>query len=307
MSDFNIRFEENILGAAGFRLEVDELLAQEKSDWQTINIFTNKLFGRVLTLDGIVQCTTLDEHIYHEMMAHVACNIKRNQEGLNVAIIGGGDGGVLREVLKYDNVSSATLIDIDERVIKLSEKYLPSMSDNAFTNERATILSQDGALWLKNHPKDLDIIFIDSSDDDSDASNDVDKNPNSSLFNDEFYSSVRNALKEDGIVVKQSGCLLIQERESLRTCSALLRAGFTNTGLYRQNVPTYVGGDMCFVWASNLETYPGGITDLKHIAVDDVSETNIPTKYYNKDVHYGAFAMPQEFKVKLNEVLSKHK
>ena len=109
------------------------------------------------------------------------------------------------------------------------------MSVTAFTNERATILSQDGVFMAEESSKDLDIIFIDSSDDDSDASNDVDKNPNSSLlFNDEFYSSVRNALKEDGIVVKQSGCLLIQERESLRTCSALLVQGFTQYWIISQ-------------------------------------------------------------------------
>ena len=132
---------------------------------------------------------------------------------LEVAIIGGGDGGALREVLKYRQVGHATLCDIDRRVIDVCSQYLPGVSDGALDDERATVLCQDGAEWLKSRKGDIDVLIIDSSDDDETGSN-------STLFNDDFYESVAHALTEGGVVVKQSGCALLQQGVTLRCLSA---------------------------------------------------------------------------------------
>jgi spermidine synthase len=270
-------FEEGLHNSFRIRLSIDEVLCQETSPFQNILIFTNKEFGRVLALDGIVQTTSADEHIYHEMMAHVPLmTFKRPMIG---AIIGGGDGGLLREVVKYSNLDHCTMIDIDKRVIELSKIHLPNLSDGAFEHERATVLSEDGAKWLES-AKNLDFVLIDSSDP---------VGPNESLFNDAFYKSLSKALKPDGIVVKQSGCSLVQEEEAIETLS-FYKKYFSSFGLYRQNVPTYVGGDMTFAWACKSDI------DISAVEVDEVP---FHTKHYDKAIHQACFALPRLLREKL--------
>ena len=229
-------FSESIHPHFRITMQIDSVLAQETSDFQSILLFTNKDFGTVLALDGVVQTTTADEHIYHEMMAHVP--LVTTSEQVNCAIIGGGDGGVLREVLKHKNVGSCTMIEIDKRVIELSKQFLPSISAGAFEDPRATVLCEDGAKWLASS-SGLDIVLIDSSDP---------VGPNESLFGPSFYATLAKAVNPRAIIVKQSGVTLVQQDEAIETL-LLLRQNFKYYGLYRQNVPTYVGGDMLYAWA----------------------------------------------------------
>lgn len=270
-------FEESIHDNFRIRLQIDKILAQEESKFQSILIFTNKEFGSVLCLDGIVQTTEADEHIYHEMMAHVPLATKSGP--LRGAIIGGGDGGLLREVVKYPNLEHCTMIDIDDRVIELSKVHLPRLSDGAFQHPKATVLSEDGAKWLQD-ASDLDFVLIDSSDP---------VGPNESLFNEAFYISLSKALKPDGIVVKQSGCTLVQPEEAIDTLG-FYKKHFASYGLYRQNVPTYVGGDMTFAWACKSSI------ELDKVAVE---EPAFETQHYTKAVHEGCFAMPRKLDDKL--------
>lgn len=269
-------FEENIGPAWKVSMEVGNLLASEKSKYQDISVFDHKSLGRVLTLDNVCQCTLLDEHIYHEMMAHVpmmttACAGKN----VEVAIIGGGDGGVLREVVKHDHLVHCTLIDIDQRVIDLSKELLPSISNGAFDHPKATVLCDDGAAWLKaRKDASLDMVLIDSSDDDDDGTN-------SSLFTSEFYANLARVLKPDGIVVKQSGCNMMQLDSNLKTMKQYKKF-FQNYGMYYQNVPTYPGGDMGFAWGTN-----GPAIDSFDVAVCPVE-----TKHYHKPIHHACFALP---------------
>ena len=269
-------FEEIVSPSSKALLKIDKLLHAEKSKYQDITVFDSATYGRVLTLDGICQCTLLDEHIYHEMMAHVPMMVAAQQgKTVTVAIIGGGDGGVLREIVKHSHLEHATLIDIDQRVIDLSKEYLPSISDGAFEHPKATVLCQDGALWFQDRAdSSLDIVLIDSSDDDDDGTN-------SSLFTTEFYASVARCLKPGGIVVKQSGCNQIQLDSNLKTMRAYKQI-FANFGMYYQNVPTYPGGDMGFAWATN-----GPALDSV-----DVGAVKVRTKHYHKPIHNACFAMP---------------
>jgi len=220
------------------------------------------------------------------MMAHVPLmTLKGNEnQSLKVAIIGGGDGGVLREVVKHSNLDHCTMIDIDARVIELSKLHLPDLSNGAFQHPKATVLSEDGAAWI-DRASDLDLVLIDSSDP---------VGPNESLFNDAFYQSLFKALKPNGLVVKQSGCTLVQPQEAVDTLN-FYKKYFKSYGLYRQNVPTYVGGDMTFAWASK------GGTQLDSVPVDEV---NFPTKHYHKSVHTSCFALPRELAETVKKISS---
>lgn len=305
-------FQEDMGGHSAFHLKMESVLVEDESEFQSILVFKNKMFGTVLALAGVVQCTTLDEHIYHEMMAHVPLmtmtqyapartnNGDGAQEspGLVVAIIGGGDGGVLREVVKYPQVTEVTLIDIDQKVIDVCKEHMPEVSNGAFDDKRATILCQDGAEWLKTRNADIDVLIIDSSDDDETGSN-------SALFNDAFYASVSKSLKSTGVVVKQSGCSLLQEGVTLSTLTRLQKH-FLNYGVYRQNVPTYVGGDMQITWATHSKASVLGPVshDEGRSPDDDVekrsdTQTQIKTRYYNAQVHSGAFSLPNELQQKV--------
>eukprot|EP00605_Chrysophyceae_sp_TOSAG23-4_P001621 GSChrysophyteH1.ASY1.ANO1.1781.1 assembled CDS len=274
--DEEIYFEETVSPCSKTVMSIENLLIKEKSKYQDISVFENKVFGRVLTLDGVCQCTLLDEHIYHEMMAHVPMMVTaKSGTPVRVAIIGGGDGGVLREVVKYDHLEHCNLIDIDQRVIDLSKEFLPSISDGAFDHPKATILCQDGAAWFKEQePASLDIVLIDSSDDDDDGTN-------SSLFTTEFYADMAKALKPEGIVVKQSGCNQMQLDSNLKTMRQYKKL-FKNFGMYYQNVPTYPGGDMGFAWGTNGPA-------LNAVEIDVCPAK---TRHYHRPIHNACFALP---------------
>ena len=200
-----------------------------------------------------------------------------------------GDGGALREVLKYDQVQHVTLVDIDRRVIDVCKTYLPEISDGALDDHRVTVVCQDGAKWLKTRNADIDVLIIDSSDDDETGSN-------STLFNDDFYESVAHALTENGVVVKQSGCALLQQGVTLSTL-ARFKKHFNHFGVFRQNVPTYVGGDMQIAWASHTQSAALCATECHYF--DRRDTPTITTKHYNPQVHNAAFALPIELASKV--------
>ncbi len=184
-------------------LDVHDVLANETSQWQHIYIYTNPYYGKVMMLDSVIQCTSSDEHIYHEMMVHVALQYLKKviapspTPQLRCAVVGGGDGGCLREVLKHqDAVKEVTLVEIDGRVVDLCRTHLPEVSAGAFEHEKVKVEIADGAVWLAEPARNntLDLLVIDSSDDDADSA-DI----NSSLFTDSFYSKAFSALNDTGM------------------------------------------------------------------------------------------------------------
>ena len=176
-------------------LKVNQILHHEKSKYQDVLVFESSDYGTVLVLDNVIQCTERDEFSYQEMITHLAMNAHPNPK--KVLVIGGGDGGVLREVVKHESVEEATLCDIDEAVIRVSKKYLPGMSIG-FQHPNAKTHVGDGFEFLKNRQNEFDVIITDSSDPEGPAEN---------LFKKSYFELLRDALREGGVITTQ-GCSL---------------------------------------------------------------------------------------------------
>ncbi|KAI6182496.1 PABS domain-containing protein [Aphelenchoides bicaudatus] len=175
-------------------LQVEEILVNKKSDFQEVLVFKSKSHGNVLVLDGIIQCTEFDEFAYHEMLAHLPLFAHSNPK--QVLIIGGGDGGVVREVLKHESVERVVLCEIDPVVVEVSRQHLPTISC-ALNNPRLDLQITDGIEYLKCHQQEFDVIITDSSDPIGPAKN---------LYEREFYSLLKSALRPNGIVASQGEC-----------------------------------------------------------------------------------------------------
>ena len=174
-------------------LKVEKVLHHEKSKYQDVLVFKSTDYGTVLVLDNVIQCTERDEFSYQEMIAHLALNSHPNPK--KVLVIGGGDGGVLREVVKHDCVEEATLCDIDEAVIRLSKQFLPNMAEG-LTHPKSTVHIGDGFKFLDDYKNSFDVI-IDSSDPEG---------PAESLFKKPYFQLLHDALREGGVISTQ-GCM----------------------------------------------------------------------------------------------------
>ena len=259
------------------RFEVTRTICEVSTDHQKLVIFETPRFGRVLALDGVVQTTEVDEFCYHEMLTHVP--IFAHGKVRDALIVGGGDGGVLREVLRHDSISSATLVEIDDTVIKLCREHMPSLSDGAFDDPRCSTRIEDGVAFVRDTDRRFDVIIVDSTDP---------IGPAEVLFTPEFYANSRRCLRENGILVTQSGVPFLQPEE-LRSVHRSLGSVFPDATFYLTVVPTYVGGYMTLGWASDRsETRE---VELEELA-ERVGRTGLSFKYYSPSIHKSAFALP---------------
>ncbi len=266
------------------QFRVDEMIIEEKTSEQDLVIFRNDKLGRVLMLDGVVQIAEVDEYTYQEMIVHVP--LLAHGDAKKVLIIGGGDGGVLREVLKYDTVTQVTLVEIDGSVIERTKTYLPMIPKGSFDNPRARILIQDGVEFVRNTDEKFDVIICDSTDP---------IGPGKVLFTSEFYGLCKKALSPDGIFVNQNGVPFLQREEfvdSLKNRSPY----FKDTGYYLVATPTYFGGFMAIGYATDR-------LDYRFITEEElskrISQVKGKFKYYNPAIHKAAFALPQFMKDEL--------
>ncbi|MDA0240001.1 MAG: polyamine aminopropyltransferase [Proteobacteria bacterium] len=256
---------------------MSEIVHREKSDFQDILIFDSAYFGRVLVLDDIVQTTERDEFAYHEMLVHVP--IMSQGAARRVLIIGGGDGGCLREVLRHDTIELARLIDIDGAVIESCRKYMPSLSAGAFDDPRADVRVADGLAHIRDTDETYNVIIVDSTDP---------VGPGEVLFSDEFYQNCRSKLTAGGIVATQSGIPFFQAQELSDTVMRLRRV-FDNAGAYLTVVPTYVGGYMALGWATDGQP----LNERDHAGLEErIDNAALDTRYYNAATHQAAFALP---------------
>ena len=272
--------EETLHKSWRVRLKPSRILHEMQTEHQHLIIFDNDDFGRMLMLDGIVQLSTLDEFVYHEMMAHMAL-FALGENARDILIIGGGDGGVLREVLKHKSVRSATLCEIDQSVIDLSLMHFPKISDGAFDDPRAEILIADGTMLVADPPRKYDAILVDSTDP---------IGPAAVLFTKEFYGNCKNALKPGGVLVAQNGLPYAQPEEIKQTCGFFRALGFADSWGYLATTPSYFGGPMSFAWGAldgPLRATPLDVLTARFETAD------FATKYYMPDVHIGAFALPK--------------
>ncbi|KAF1767125.1 hypothetical protein GCK72_007083 [Caenorhabditis remanei] len=217
-----------------FSLQVKKVLYHEKSKYQDVLVFESTTYGNVLVLDGIVQATERDEFSYQEMLAHLPLFAHPNPK--RVLIIGGGDGGILREVLKHETVEKVTMCEIDEMVIDVAKKFLPGMSCG-FSHEKLDLYCGDGFEFLKNHKNEFDVIITDSSDP---------VGPAESLFGQSYYELLRDALKEDGILSSQGECPWLD----LKLISTVIRSArelFPVSKYAVGSVPTYTSGLMGYI------------------------------------------------------------
>ena len=257
-------------------LRIERVLYDSETAHQRIRVFENARFGRVLTLDGVVQTTEGDEFIYHEMMAHVP--ILAHGSARRVLIVGGGDGGMAREVLRHSSVEHVTMVEIDAGVVEFSKKYLPSLSSGAFEDERLDLVIADGADFVAGTDRRFDVAIIDSTDP---------VGPGEVLFTDTFYGRAKRCLAEGGVLVTQNGVPFMQGSELANTMGAF-RALFADAGCYIASIPTYVGGPMAFGWGTDGEARRTPVETLRA----RYEAAGIRTRYYTPEVHAGAFALP---------------
>jgi spermidine synthase len=271
------KFAETLYDAYGQEFRIDEMLFEVKTDHQHVIIFHNATFGRVLVLDGVVQTSEKDEFIYHEMMTHVP--ILAHGDVKRVLIVGGGDGGMLREVTRHQGIEHITQVEIDRQVIEMCRTHLPHHSQGAFDDPRVNIVISDGLEYVKNTRERFDVIISDSTDP---------IGPGEALFREDFYAHCKNCLTQDGVLVAQNGVAFMQLDEVRITARRLNRV-FDDWHFYCAAVPTYVGGIMTFAWATDDVTMR--FIDRKMLE-DRYTASKITTRYYTPAIHRASFALP---------------
>jgi spermidine synthase len=258
--------------------KVKKKLYEEKTGQQHLIIFRNDTYGKVLALDGVIQTTEGDEFVYHEMMTHPPLLAHGNAK--NVLIIGGGDGGILREVLRHKTVEKATLVEIDASVVTFSKKHLPSLSKGAFDDPRARVVIEDGCKFVKDCTEKFDVIICDSTDP---------IGPGAVLFTSEFYGDCHKLLTKDGIFVNQNGVPFMQIGELSDTYKKR-KEHFKDVGFYLGVIPTYVGGFMAFGWATDKHAN-------REISIEELEkrlkEVDGEMKYYTPAIHRASFVLPK--------------
>ncbi|KAL8839227.1 MAG: hypothetical protein Q9176_004558 [Flavoplaca citrina] len=265
----------NLWPGQAMTLKVNSVLHHEKSKFQDILIFESSNHGIVLVLDDAIQCTENDEFAYQEMITHLAMNSHPNPK--KVLVIGGGDGGVLREVMKHSTVESAVLCDIDEAVIRLSKKYLPAMSIG-LRHPDTSVFIEDGFEFLRNRKNEFDVIITDSSDPNG---------PAKTLFEKNYFELMNEALREGGIVITQAENqylhlpLIVQLRKSCLEIFPRVEYGYTT-------IPTYPSGQIGFLVCCKDKD-----RNVKEpLRSWNVEEEEKLCKYYNKEIHSASFVLP---------------
>jgi len=259
---------------AAMTYKVKETLHTEKTKYQELAILDTYQFGRMLVLDGIVQTTIRDEFTYHEMITHIPLFTHGNPK--KVLVVGGGDGGTIREILKHKPVEKAVLCEIDDRVVELSKKYLPEISCG-LSDPRVEVFIGDGIKYVQEHKNEFDVAIIDSTDPIGAAEG---------LFSANFYKSVYDCLREDGIFTAQTESPFYSP-ETVKKIFGDIQSVFPITKLYMGNVPTYPGVHWSFTMGSKKN-------DPEKTDINSIPEFD--TKYYHKDLHKACFVLPKYIK-----------
>ncbi len=270
-------FKEDLYGATITQwLGIDRVVYKGRSKYQNILLFENKSLGRVLALDGIVQTTEKDEFIYHEMIVHVPIMVHPNPK--KVLVIGGGDGGAIEEIFKYDFIEKVVMVDIDGKVIELAKKYLRKICGKAFQDPRLELIVDDGVKYVASTEEKFDVIIVDSPDP---------IGPGKVLFTKKFYQGLYNILNRVGVVSRQTGSTFFQGNE-LPQSMKIFRQVFPLSSVYLAAVPTYIGGFFSFILsAKGIKTWPSN-----RVITNRFTKAGIRTDYYTPDVHAASFILP---------------
>ena len=259
----------------GITMKVTQTLFSGKSEYQQLDIVETVEYGRMMLLDGLVMVTERDEFIYHDMIAHPA--LFTHPDPKKVLVVGGGDGGSIREIMKHTGVELAVLCEIDALVIDKSIELLPTMAcEIDGNNPRVKLHIDDGIAYIREHQNEFDVILIDSTDP---------IGPAVGLFEEDFYRLVHGALKKDGIMVAQSESPFYHA-EIQKKMYTNLRAVFPIVEMFQAFIPTYPSGFWSFAFAS--KTYH----PVKDFDRERAANRDFHTRYYNEDLHLGAFMLP---------------
>lgn len=243
----------------------------EKTEYQELALIETEQFGRMLVLDGTVQTTEEDEFVYHEMITHIPLFTHRNPR--KALVIGGGDGGAIREIIKHTTIEKAILVEIDRRVVEVSKEFLPEISC-ALDDKRVEVKITDGIKYVKEHKNEFDVIMVDSTDP---------VGPAVGLFAIDFYKYIYEALKDDGIFVAQTESPFFH-KDLIRKVFKDVESIFPIARLYTCAIPTYPSGYWSFTMGSKKY-------DPLEIGIDKIPSIN--TKYYCPQIHRAAFALPK--------------
>jgi len=262
----------------GVAIKIKEVLFSEQSLFQKVEILdSDSALGKILTLDDLMMTTEGDEYFYHEMISHIP--MMNHKSPKSVLVIGGGDGGTVREVLKHDTVEKVVLCEIDGMVIDVCKKYLPTIAGE-LDNPKVEILVEDAIEFIKTKENEYDIILIDSTDP---------MGPGEGLFTEEFYTNVKKSLKKGGIVAAQSESPVVN-KEEIKKMYTLLKKVFPITSTFTSPIPTYPGGYWAWAFCSE-EVVPLSYIDERR--AEAVTKT---CKIYNKEYHKARFALPNFLK-----------
>ena len=261
-----------------FSLRIQARLHEEQTPWQKIEIFDTRHWGRLMVIDGYVMLSSRDNFLYHEMMSHpmLYCHAAPRR----VAIVGGGDCGTLREVLRHPEVERVSQIDIDERVTRLAEIHFPELCESN-GDPRASLLFDDGIQWIKQAaPNSLDIIIIDSTEP---------VGPGEGLFTEHFYRNCLRALDSDGILIQQSESPMLDMAILGGMRNAMRAAGFERLHTLFFPQPVYPSG----WWSATAARKQGDFSGFRE---QDVIDRPFATRYYNEATHRAAMATPEFFR-----------
>ena len=266
-------------------IRVNRHLFSERTEYQQIDIYDTPEFGRVLVLDGNVMLTERDEFIYDEMITHVPMAVHPNIR--DVLVIGAGDGGVVRELARYDSIRSIDLVEMDERVVEACRRFLP---ENAcrLDDERVHIYFDNALRFIRRRMAQYDLIIVDSTDP---------FGPSEGYFTREFYGICYNALREDGIMVNQQGSPFYRhDAEAMQRSHKRIVNTFPISRVYQAHIPTYAAGYWLFGFASK-KYHP-----IDNFDRDRWLALHLDTQYYTVRLHTGAFFLPAFLEKMLQEV-----
>ncbi len=280
----DLRYTEMSELGMGISVKVNSTIFHDESEFQTIDIIDTPALGKMLILDGLVMTSDKDEFFYHEMISHVPMNSHPCPK--QVLVIGGGDGGTVREVLRHQSVERVVLCEIDGSVVECCKKYIPNIASE-LDNPKVEMQIRDGVEYISTQKNQFDIILIDSTDP---------LGPGVGLFTEEFYTNVKNSLKKGGIMVAQSESPFADQKE-MKLMYALLKKVFPIVKPYVGPMPTYPGGYWSWAFCS-VDVEPLSFIDEKRVA-----EISKNSKLYNAEIHKSVFALPNFVKKLVSEAM----
>lgn len=260
-------------------IAVDKQLYSAQSEFQRIDIFESVEFGRFLTLDGYMMLTEKDEFIYHDMIVHVPMAV--NPHIKKVLVIGAGDGGAIRELVRYDTIVQIDMVEIDKMVVDVCREYLPQTAC-AFDDPRVHMFYADGLKFVRKPENEYDLIIVDSTDP---------FGPGEGLFTREFYGNCYKALTQDGILVNQHESPYYEnDALACQRAHRRIKESFPICRVYQAHIPTYPSGHWLFGFASKK------YDPIQDLQAEAWNARQLRTRYYNTDLHVGAFALPNYVK-----------